>query len=119
MPQARVVFLHGEDDRSSPVWEHYCECGMLIHGISYPYSCGSELVRQVARIPSTTDSDTLDSDFADGFIAVVQGKFATNEGMQALDREMNSWWDHQKRTTFAQGKAGCVDQSVQLCVAGG
>ena len=114
-PQARVVFLHIGDGGPSPVWDHYCECAMLLHGISYPDTWGSELVRQVVRIPSTTDSYVPDDDFADSFIALVEAKFATQEGMQALNQEMNSRWDYQKRTTSAEGEKLAVWISLFNC----
>ena len=113
--QARVAFLHIGDDGSSPVWDHYCECAMLLHGISHRDTCGSELVRQVVRIPSTADSHVLDDDFVDGFVALIEKKFATEEGMQALNQEMDSWWDYQKRTTAKEGEKLAVWISLFGC----
>jgi hypothetical protein len=103
-PQPRIVFLQADGDTLTPVWDHYAECAMLLHSTLFTDTRGSELVRQVARIPCTTDSYPSDDDFADSFIAVVKGTFASDEGMEALEKEMNSWRDFQKRTTSAQGE---------------
>ncbi|MFL6715007.1 MAG: hypothetical protein ACJ8G3_01430 [Burkholderiaceae bacterium] len=96
-PQPRVVLLQMEGDALPPVWEHYANCAMLIHSTIFNDTCGSELVSQVARIPCTTNFYPVDDAFIDGFIAVVKGTFASDEGMEALDKEKQSWSDFQAR----------------------
>lgn len=103
-PQPRVVFLQAGDVTLNPVWDHYQKYAMLIHGILYSKTCGYELVRQVVRIPCTTESYPPDDEFAAGFVAVVEGAFASDASIGALDKEMNAWWHFQKKTTSAQGQ---------------
>lgn len=101
-PLPRVVLLRQEGDTPPPVWEHYAECAMLLHSTLYTDTCGSELVRQVCRIPCTTNFYPADDAFVDGFIEVVKRTFASDTGIAALGKEQQSWIDFQARAPSAQ-----------------
>ena len=101
-PQQRVTLLSHDGDFVSPVWDHYTECATPIHGIRMNDTCGIELVRQVGRIPCTTNFYPADDAFIDGFIEVVHGTFASEKGIADLEKEQQCWIDHQKRVPSAQ-----------------
>lgn len=105
-PLQRVTLLTYEGACDSPVWDHYTECAMLIHSTDHTFAlkdtCGTELVRQIGRIPCTTKFSPADDAFIDGFIEVVKGTFASEAGIAGLQKEENSWRDYQQKASSAQ-----------------
>ncbi|WP_194714513.1 hypothetical protein [Noviherbaspirillum soli] len=101
-PQQRVTLLSNDGDFVSPAWDHYTECAMLIHGTLLNDTCGTELVRQVGRIPCTTNFYPVDDAFIDGFIEVVKGMFVSEAAIEGLQNEEISWRDYQGRAPSAQ-----------------
>jgi hypothetical protein len=101
-PQQLVTLLSNDGDFISPVWDHYTECAMMIHNILLNDTYGTKLVRQVGRIPCTTNFYPGDEAFIDGFIGVVNGTFASGDAITGLQDEMKSWQDYQQRAPSGQ-----------------
>lgn len=101
-PQQRVTLLNSDGDFVAPVWDHYTECATPIHGIRLNDACGTELVRQVGRIPCTTNFYPVDDAFIDGFIGVMRRSFASETGIADLEKEQQCWIDYQRQLAPAQ-----------------
>ena len=97
--QQRVMLFAYDVQAPWPAWDHYTACAHSIHSTLHNNTCGAQLVRQILRIPCTTNFYPADESFIDEFIEVVKKTLVSKEDVKGLSEERASWFSHQTRAS--------------------